>query len=157
MDSLDAEDGDDGFGPGSDLVMSFLGVVLLLIGVTVVTGLPSGETPVAKAAESQAPQGQTVADAQFHAAAAERDRLRSMIKALQRDQLGLRRRAEQAEQALKDTANRLKQAQARAQAAGTATDRDRPQVSKRCESLLKRSSAGDAMTPAEQTEMRRCI
>lgn len=36
---------DDGFGPGSDLVLSFLGVLILLIGTLTVTGIPKHEAP----------------------------------------------------------------------------------------------------------------
>lgn len=38
-DDLNGED-DDGFGPGSDLVLSFLGVIILLIGIVRVVGWP---------------------------------------------------------------------------------------------------------------------
>ncbi|WP_076997219.1 OmpA family protein [Variovorax sp. KK3] len=37
----DEPESDDGFGPGSDLVLSFLGVVLLLIGITAINGFPT--------------------------------------------------------------------------------------------------------------------
>lgn len=103
MDSLDAEDGDDGFGPGSDLVLSFLGVVLLLIGVTVVTGLPEvGNAPArdAPAAESQdwpvhearvVPVDQALQGWEHRALAAERElqRLRKLARGTQSRVLAL--------------------------------------------------------------------
>lgn len=54
---------DDGFGPGSDLVLSFLGVVLLLIGVTVVTGLPKAPLQPAQPTFSQSAPQQNSASA----------------------------------------------------------------------------------------------
>jgi outer membrane protein OmpA-like peptidoglycan-associated protein len=40
-----ASETDDGFGPGSDLVLSFLGVIILLIGTMTVTGIPRHAAP----------------------------------------------------------------------------------------------------------------
>jgi uncharacterized protein (DUF3084 family) len=96
-----------------------------------------------------------VPDAQVQALVADRGQLRAIVETLHRESLEFRERAERAEQALKDTASRLKQA--KAQEAAKAANRGRPQVSVRCDSLLQRASSGDAMTPTEQTELRKCI
>ena len=139
----DDEDGemDDGFGPGSDLVLSFLGIVLLLIGVTLVTGLPK-----AKPAAVEAPTPQAVSTDV------------SQTKALERLVDEWKQRAQRAEGELQ-----LARAAARS-AAASAAERSLARVPNRvvssdaCQVLLSRSTLGDPLSKREHEEIRsKCL
>jgi hypothetical protein len=139
----DDGDVDDGFGPGSDLVLSFLGIVLLLLGVTMVTGLPKAK-PATVAAAQEVAAGQS-------------DALRA--KALERRLAEWEQRALRAEGALAAT-----RAAARAASSAAVQPRVPPRgvpngvvPSSACQVLLSRGALGDPLTAREQAEMRNCL